>query len=280
MTRSFVRTMVLTTTLGATALASLSGASGAVAARHVARSPGSMVIKSGYLTVGSDTTYPPMESKDPSSLQFVGADVDLANALAHAMGLKGAVIVTNTFDTLIPVMLTRHKFDVIMSSMNDRPDRRKLGVNFVDYMRASESILVKKSSSIHANNYSGLCGKTISVERGTTEQDGMVAADKKCKSKINIKLFAGDSDAYNAFAAGHADAYTSDYPVIANYIRLHPSEYRAAGSPFGATENYGIAIPKSNTALFTAVKRAYQKIRANGQYKKILKRWGVAGAAI
>jgi polar amino acid transport system substrate-binding protein len=190
------------------------------------------------------------------------------------------VIVTNTFDTLIPVMLTRHKFDVIMSSMNDRPDRRKLGVNFVDYMRASESILVKKSSSIHANNYAGLCGHIVSVERGTTEQDGITVANKKCKNKITAKLYAQDSDAYNAFAAGHADAYTSDYPVIAQYIRLHPGQYRTAGTAFGATEDYGIAIPKKNTALFTAVKRAYAKIRANGQYKKILKRWDVQGAAL
>jgi polar amino acid transport system substrate-binding protein len=280
MGRRFPRKFAFTAVLSLGALLSAAGVPRAHAARHVARQPAAMLIKAGYLTVGSDTTYPPMESKDPNTLKFVGADVDLANALAHAMGLKGAIIVTNTFDTLIPVMLTRHKYDVIMSSMNDRPDRRKLGVNFVDYMRASESILVKKSSPIHANNYAGLCGRTVSVERGTTEQDGITAANKKCKNKITAKLYAQDSDAYNAFAAGHADAYTSDYPVIAQYIRLHAGQYRTAGGAFGATEDYGIAIPKTNTALFTAVKRAFAKIRANGQYKRILKRWNVQGAAI
>jgi polar amino acid transport system substrate-binding protein len=221
-----------------------------------------------------------MEFKDPNTLQYVGADVDLANALAHAMGLKGATIVSNTFDTLIPVMLTRHKFDVIMSSMNDRPDRRKEGVNFIDYLRASEAILVKSSSSIHANGYSGMCGHTVSVERGTTEQDGLEAANKKCKNKISIKLFAGDTDAFNAFAAGHADAYSSDYPVIADHVRTSSGRYRPAGAAFGATEDYGIAMPKTNTALFTALTKAYRKIRANGQYKKILKHWDIQGAAL
>jgi polar amino acid transport system substrate-binding protein len=252
----------------------------AVAASRASRVAHLTLVSAGYLTVGSDTTYPPMESKDPSTLKFVGADVDLANALAHAIGLKGAVVVSGIFDTLIPVMLTRHKYDVIMSSMSDLPARRKLGVNFVDYMRASESILVKKSSTIHANNYSGICGHTISVERGTTEQDGITAANKTCKSKINVKLFSTDTDAYNAFAAGHSDSYSSDYPVIVNYVHEHPGQYRTAGASFGATNDYGIAIPKTNTALFKAVKLAYQKIRANGQYKQILKRWGVQGATL
>ncbi len=261
-------------------LAVMPGARGVSAATHTNARPAAMVIHAGFLTVGSDTTYPPMESKDPTSLKFVGADVDLANALAHAMGLKGAVIVSNTFDTLIPVMLTRHKFDVIMSSMNDRPDRRKQGVNFVDYMRASESILVKKSSSIHANSYAGMCGHTVSVERGTTEQDGLTAANKTCKNKINIKLFAQDTDAYNAFAAGHADAYSSDYPVVANYIRAQPGKYRTAGTAFGATEDYGIAVPKTNGPLLTSITKAFHTIRMNGQYLRILKRWDVQGAAI
>lgn len=276
----FPNKIAIAATLSVGALLSATGIPRVHAAHHVSRLPSAMVIKAGYLTVGSDTTYPPMESKDPSSLKFVGADVDLANALAHAMGLRGAIIVTNTFDTLIPVMVSRHKFDVIMSSMNDRPDRRKLGVNFVDYMRASESILVKKSSSIHTNNYSGICGHTIAVERGTTEQDGINATNQHCKNKITIKLFAQDSDAYNAFAAGHAEAYSSDYPVIAKYVSSHRGQYRAAGKTFGATGQYGIAIPKTNSALYAAVKRAYHKIRANGQYKQILKRWNVQAAAL
>jgi polar amino acid transport system substrate-binding protein len=272
--------IALVATLGLVTLLSANSVPGAQAAGHATRVPAAMLIKSGYLTVGSDTSYPPMESRDPESLKFVGADVDLANALAHAMGLKGAIIVSNIFDTLIPVMLSRHKFDVIMSSMNDRADRRKLGVRFVDYLRASEAILVKKTSSVHANNYSGICGQSISVERGTTEQDGITAANKKCKSKINVKLFATDSDAYNAFASGHVNLYSSDYPVIVQYVHQHSGQYRTAGNAFGATEDYGIAIPKSNTALFNAVKRALAKIKANGQYKQILKKWNVQGAAL
>jgi polar amino acid transport system substrate-binding protein len=76
---------------------------------------------------------------------FIGADVDLANALAKAMHLSGARIVSTSFDSLIPA-LARHNFDVIMSSMNDTPGRRKQ-ISFIDYMqlRAAEAIVVPKA---------------------------------------------------------------------------------------------------------------------------------------
>src|SRR5215469_2195210 len=38
------------------------------------------LITPGYLTVGSDTTYPPQESIDPSTNQAVGFDIDLIKA--------------------------------------------------------------------------------------------------------------------------------------------------------------------------------------------------------
>lgn len=281
-TRRFHRTWIAAA-LSCVILVGMSGygeASIAKVSTHRGAAAALPLVHSGYLTVGSDTTYPPMESKDPSTLKFVGADVDLANALAKAMKLKGAIIVTNTFDTLINVMLSRHKFDIIMSSMNDRPDRRKLGVNFIDYMRASEAIMVKKSSMIHANGYAGVCGHSVSVELGTTEADGLTAANKQCKNRITIKTFATDTEAYTAFASGHSDAYTSDYPVVANYVKLHQSQYREAGAPFGATENYGIAVPKKSTALYHALTAAYHQLRSNGQYRQILRRWGLQGAAI
>ncbi len=229
----------------------------------------------GFLTVGSDTTYPPMESLDPSTHKAVGADVDLAGALAHAMGLKGAIIVSNDFNTIIPA-LERGNFDVIMSSMNDTPARRKQ-IAFVDYMRASEGIVVKKSSSIHGNGYGAVCGDSVAVESGTTEFAGLTA--QHCSKKIDVKAYTADTAAFEAFASGHADAYSGDLPVCALYVKLHPA-LRLAGKPFGATQSYGIGILYKNKSLIQAVTRAVSVIRRNGQYSKILTHWGVSGASL
>jgi polar amino acid transport system substrate-binding protein len=236
------------------------------------------LINPGYLTVGTDASYPPMESSSITNPgQYVGADIDLANALAKAMGLQGAKIVNNSFDTIIPA-LQRKRFDVVMSSMNDTPAREKQ-VAFVDYMRASEGIVVTKSSGIHATSYSGMCGKSVAVESGTTELSGLQAANKNCSTPISIKQYTADTDAFQAFRSGHAQAYSGDLPVCLQYVKKN-SSLVMAGKPFGAGEDYGIALLKSKTALKSALTRALSTIRSNGEYSRILKKWGVSAASV
>ncbi len=236
------------------------------------------LINDGYLTVGTDASYPPMESVDPKTGQIVGADVDLANALAKAMGLKGAKIVNNSFDTIIAA-LQRGKFDIIMSSMNDTLERRQQ-VDFVDYMTASIGIVAPSDSNIKADSYKDLCGYTVSVQRGTVELDELQKVNEQCPKKMTLKTFTQDTDAWQALVSGHVDVYTSDLPVTAFHIKENPSKFKLAGKPFSAGQNYGIAIPKNRQDLKNALTKALQQIRASGEYDRILKKWGVEGAAL
>ncbi len=273
------------TTIAVCALLMFACASGignpiAQAASHPSSTAHLTLIHPGYLSVGSDTTYPPMESKDLQHGGYKGADVDLANALARAMGLKGARIIPTTFSSIIPA-LQRRNFDVIMSSMNDTPERRKQ-ITFVDYMRltAAEAILVPSHSSIHTNSYAGVCGHTISVQAGTAELDDLNTANKSCKSKIDIKSYNLDTDAFQALASGHVDAYTTDLPVGLFYVKAHSGAVRLAGKPFGSGAQYGIGIAKNARALKAAITSALHKIHANGQYLRILKKYGLSGTAM
>lgn len=240
------------------------------------------LIHPGFLTVGSDTTYPPMEASNlnhPGT--YRGADIDLANALARAMGLRGAKIVSTNFNTIIPT-LQRGNFDVIMSSMNDTPLRRKQ-ISFVDYMslKASESILVPKSSSIHAASYAGICGHSIAVQSGTTEFADVTAASTHCKgSKIDIHAYTADTDAFQALAGGHTDAYTTDLPVGLYYVKTHSSALRFAGHSFGGGGDYGIGLLKRAHALHHSLVAALHHIEATGKYRKILRKWGLGSTAI
>lgn len=237
------------------------------------------LVNPDVLTVCSDTSYPPMESSDPNNPgHYVGADVDLANALAKQLHVMSAKIVNTSFDSIIPA-LDAKRCDVIMSSMSDTPARAKV-VNFVDYLAGQEAILVNKSSSIHANNYSALCGKTVAVERGTTELDGLNKANATCSAKIHLLPFTEDTAAFEAFAVGHADAYTGDVPVVGAYAKKNPTKYRLAGTPIDLHEPYGIAIRKSNTALKMALQGALSTLKANGEYLRILTKWGIAAAAM
>src|SRR5690348_7653983 len=81
------------------------------------------LITSGFLTVGSDTTYPPQESIDPATNQAVGFDIDLIKAIAQRMGLT-ARIQSAGFDSIIP-SLDSKRFDVVISAMTINPAREQ-----------------------------------------------------------------------------------------------------------------------------------------------------------
>ena len=68
----------------------------------------------------SDTTYPPMESLQGG--KAVGADVDIAGAVAKVLGDQAQIKVTG-FDVIIPALLGK-KCDAIISAMTDTPAGR------------------------------------------------------------------------------------------------------------------------------------------------------------
>ena len=260
-----------------------------VSAHAVPASANLKLLHSGEILFGTDASYPPMESIDSNTNKIIGADIGLGKAIAKKLGLK-AVFQNITFGDLLEDIDVRHSIDGAISSMNNTPSRRKFCpkglskskcyISFVNYLKAVEAIVVDKSSSLHANNYSQICGWTISVESSTTEEAGLKAANGKCNNKIQISEFPQDTLAFEDFASRHVEAYTTDYPVAAKYVKNHSTEWRLAGNVIKTGEFYGIATAKNNPALHNAIAKAFSEIVKSGQYLRILKKWGVSGGAI
>ena len=98
------------------------------------RAPGPVVtpslIKSGFLTVGSDTTYPPQEYLDGNNAK--GFDIDLITAIAKKMRLKVKVI-SDTSDKLI-TDLVGNKFDVAISALPIISESKK--AEYITYLNS------------------------------------------------------------------------------------------------------------------------------------------------
>src|SRR5947209_10021664 len=88
------------------------------------------LITPGTLTVGSDTTYPPLEYIDTTTNKATGFDVELITAIAQRMGLK-VNVVTRKFDTIIDD-LSNKRVDVVISDVTINPGRQKKA-DFVPY---------------------------------------------------------------------------------------------------------------------------------------------------
>jgi polar amino acid transport system substrate-binding protein len=93
------------------------------------------------LKVGSDTTYPPMETVDPASGQIVGFDVDLMNAICGKINCK-AEFVTTAWDGIFSA-LQQGQFDLVASGVSIT-DERKQTMDFSEpYIIVSQAVLLR-----------------------------------------------------------------------------------------------------------------------------------------
>jgi polar amino acid transport system substrate-binding protein len=257
--------------------ASTSTSSGPDAA-IVAQVPAAIKSK-GTLTVASDATYAPNEFIAPDGHTVIGMDADLMKALGERMGLK-VKIVNATFETIIPG-LASGKYDIGASSFTDTKEREKT-VDFVDYFDAGIAFYAKSSSSPAVTTVADLCGKSVSVEKGTTEQEESEAQSKKCtkagKKAVTVLSFPDQNGANLAISSGRAELGMADSPVADYQVKQSAGQFKLIGQAYG-TAPYGLAIPKKS-GMTTPVLAALKALMANGTYTKILQKWGIESGAI
>jgi polar amino acid transport system substrate-binding protein len=255
---------------------STGGTSGGVASVE-ALVPASLKSK-GTIDVASDASYAPNEFIGPNGHTVVGMDADLAKALGSVMGLK-VNVVNATFATIIPG-LQAGKFDMGASSFTDTKAREKV-VDFVDYFIAGESFFTKASSGTTISSIADICGKTVAVEKGTTEEADAGTQGKKCKAagkpNVSVLSFADQNGANLALSSGRAQLGFADSPVAAYQVKQSGGQFKLVGSSY-ANAPYGLACPKNGLAK--AVLAALQQLMSNGTYKQILTKWGIQSGAI
>jgi polar amino acid transport system substrate-binding protein len=260
--------------LAVAAVALVAAGATVASAAHKSVTPPPSIKSAGKIVYCSDITYPPEESYQGS--KAVGSDIDIGTAIAAQMGVK-ATFKNTTFDSIIAA-LTAKKCDAIISGMNDTPARRKQ-VDFVDYLKVGQSLMVKSGNPEHITSLASLSGKSVSVESGTTNRDFLAAQSAKLvkagKKAITIKTFPKDTDAASALKAGRVDAYFGDSPVAAYYADKDKS-FAIGGSPINPIP-IGIAIRKGDP-LKAATQQALNALYANGTIKKIAAKWGMTNA--
>lgn len=266
---------------GATAALAAFGSAPALASSGAVPSVAKLVpasIKSGgKLTVAADATYAPDEFMQGTKV--VGMDADLMNAIGKVMGLKVS-IANVTFDDIISGMVAG-RYMIGASSFTDTKAREKQ-VNFVDYANVGESFYTLKSGGTNIKGISSICGLTVSVETGTTEEADAKTQSAKCKKAgkkaVTVRNFPTQSAANLAVSSGRAQLGFADTPVAAYQVKQSHGTFKLVGAAY-APSPYGLAVAKS-TGLTNAVHAAVLYLVKHGTYAKIFKKWGVQSIAI
>ena len=234
----------------------------------------------GKLVVCSDASYAPMEFFDKDGKTVVGVDADLAAAIAKQLGVT-ADVQNAGFDSIIPSLGTR--CDMGISSFGDTKQREEV-VDFVTYAKAGTSFIVAKGQNADITGLDAICGKSIGVEKGTTQLDDATAQSKKCtdagSKAVDIQAFPDFNGATLALTSSRVAAVMGDTPVTAYLAQQSNGAIESIGDAYGSVP-WGIALPKSAeyAGLSAAVQGALKALDASGEYDKILAKWGVSSIA-
>ena len=240
--------------------------------------PPTNLVRPGTITFLSDTTYPPQEWIDPSNQQAVGFDIEIAQALATKLG--GTATIQKTDSPQLVSALLAKKGDAIISALQITPDLQRQ-VALVAYFRAGQAILVRKGGSGTITGPSDLCGKKVSVQVQSPEENTIDEANGGvCKDNhINKQIYPTDLQAVLILKQRGVDAALDDSPVAAYFVKQTPDQLEQAGPPF-KTVPEGIAIDPKNGELVKAVQQAMIAIYQDGTYRQILAKWNLLDGEI
>ncbi len=226
------------------------------------------IVKRGELRVGFEAGYLPFEMADKQG-NFIGFDIDMAKAMAKAMGVK-FVPVNTAWDGIIPALVTK-KFDIIMSGMTITQERN-LKINFADpYIIVGQTILLNKKHEGVVKSYKDLNDPkfTVTSKLGTTGEQAI----KRLIPKATYKSFEVESEAALEVLTGKADATIYDLPFCATFMAQQGAgKLIFLDEPF-TFEPLAWAIRKGDPDFMNWLNNFLRQVKNDGRYDQIYNKW-------
>ncbi|SAL74828.1 transporter substrate-binding domain-containing protein [Caballeronia telluris] len=211
--------------------------------------------------VATDATFPPMEFTENGAR--TGFDVDIMNALVKAMG-KRVEWTDIDFKGLIPGLIA-HRFDAAISGIYITDERSKV-VDFTEpYFAGGLVALVKSNSPI--KTIADLNGKKVSVQVGTKSVN-FLRDNFPQVTRVEVEK---NQEMFDLVGIGRADAAVTGKPAALQLAKTRPG-FRVLDKQL-TTEAYGIAVRKDAPELKAAFNAALVKIKADGTYAAIVRKW-------
>lgn len=215
--------------------------------------------------VGTDATYAPFGFKEKNTGKLDGFDIDIITAIAKEDGAEVDIQNLN-FDALLPA-LQSNTLDIAISDMTISEERAK-SVDFSNPYYIAGSGLVVNTDNTNITSFKDLEGKRIGVSIGST---GAEIAGKI--PNADVRQFNLIIDAFLELQNRGVDVVINDTPVNEFYVANKGRGIaKVVGEDYDAAP-LGIAVKKGNTELLDKINSGLAKIKENGKYREIYKKW-------
>lgn len=224
------------------------------------------IVQSGVLRIGLEPGYMPFEMKDKKG-NIIGFDVDMAEAMAKAMGVKLELVPT-AWDGIIAGLITG-KYDIIMSGMTVTQERN-LKINFATpYISVGQTILAQIKHEGKEWRDLDNAKYTIVTKLGVT---GEIATRKMFK-KAKIRTFETEADAAQEVLNGNADAMVYDKPYNAIFYAQKGAGVLVHLDQDLTYEPLGWGIRKGDPDFLNWLDNFLNQAKNDGNYDKIYEKW-------
>ncbi len=229
------------------------------------------VLERGTLVVGVKADYKPWGFRDPSG-KIVGMEADLAQDVADALGAKLKLIPVQSTNRM--QFLQQGKIDLMIATMSDRSDRRKVvGIVEPNYYTSGTNVLAKKGA---LTKWTELKGKPVCGKQGAFYNK---IVSKRYGSKI--VAFVGNAEAKQALRDGKCIAWVyDDSSIMADLASGQWDDYEM---PLATEDDnpWGIAVPleERDSVWGRFMAGMIYHWHASGRLIELEKKWGIQSTA-
>lgn len=231
------------------------------------------VEESGTVRVGTRFDNPPLSFIDDAG-DWVGFDVDLANALADQLGLE--IEQVRVDETTRISFLQEDKIDMAVASMNHTRSREEAVDFSITYFWDNQSFLIRKDTY---SNIDELMGQKVAANAGSSAIPSWQEYSSQAGGPApEIVEFTDKLAAVQALRDGAVEGYTEDNITLLALAAGDPDLELLPGGHNPV--QFGIGLPENDSEWRDAVNIALQEIWKNGTYQEIYDKWFGPGAEI
>lgn len=229
------------------------------------------ILSKGELVIGTSGAQPPMTVVSKKG-ELIGLDVDMARAMAEALGVKANFKIL-PFAELLPA-LEAGQVDIVLSGMTITPARNRTVAFVGPYLASGKGILTLSDRYAALQEAHGLNAPevNIAVLKDSTSQEYAEAL----MSKATIIPTDSYEAAIDLLLQKKADVVVADYPFCALTAYRYQGKGLLAGKAPLTFEPLGIAMSE-DPLLINWMQNFMTLLQGSGQLKSLHQTWLTGG---
>ncbi len=230
------------------------------------RSLAAEIAARGVVRIGVRNDNPPLSFVTEDG-EWVGFDVDLANAIAEQMNLEPELTVVDGATRIS--FLQEGRVDMSIASMN-HTRKRDNAIDFsITYFWDNQSFLVRTAGYTAIDE---LMGRKVAANAGSSAIPSWIAYSAAQGGPTpEIVEFGDKLAAMQALRDGAVEGYTEDNITLLALAAADPDLELLPGGHNPV--QFGIGVPNDQSAWRDQVNYALQDLWKSGAYKEIYDRW-------